>query len=151
MSNRILSYRGLMANATQQEILLSTRKGEMGYRITKFQVMPHALGDNNDQEHVVMIWKTDMSADLATTKTSRANFSDNRLLATGYVVNDISSNLHYSENVIFDQEIFNQDIFITLRDISGTQSCNYYLELEVIKLDESQAMVATLKDIRNNS
>jgi hypothetical protein len=52
---------------------------------------------------------------------------------------------------MFDHEIFNQDIFVTHNDNEGSLAINYYLELEVIKLDESQAMVATLKDIRNNS
>jgi hypothetical protein len=142
----------MMANATQNTILLTTNKGEKGYRINKFQIMPNALGDNNDQEHVVMIWKTDMTDELGTNKTSRADFSDNRLLAVGYVVNDISTSLHYSENVIFDNEIFNQDIFITLRDVAGgAQACNYYLELEMIPLNEMEATVATLKDIRNNA
>jgi len=148
--SRIVSFRGLMQNATQDRIALHTIDGSTGYRIVKFQIMPHALGDNNDQEHVVMIWKTDHSADLATTKTSRADFSDNTLLATGYVVNDISTSLHYSEDIIFDNEIFNQDIYITLRDIAGgAQSCNYYIELEQIKLDLNENTVATLKDIRN--
>ena len=139
-----------MQNATQDIVALHTIDGSTGYRIVKFQIMPHALGDNNDQEHVVMIWKTDHSADLATTKTSRADFSDNTLLATGYVVNDISTSLHYSLNVVFDNEIFNQDIYITLRDIAGgAQPCNYYIELEQISLDLNENTVATLKDIRN--
>jgi len=148
--SRIVSFRGLMQNATQDIVALHTIDGSTGYRIVKFQIMPHALGDNNDQEHVVMIWKTDHSADLATTKTSRADFSDNTLLATGYVVNDISTSLHYSLNVVFDNEIFNQDIYITLRDIAGgAQPCNYYIELEQISLDLNENTVATLKDIRN--
>ena len=45
---------------------------------------------------------------------------------------------------------FNQDIYVTNKDANGSKPVNYYLELEVIKLSEDQAMVATLKDIRNN-
>jgi len=37
MSNRILSYRGLLAEAGQDTILLTTKKGEVGYKIIKFQ------------------------------------------------------------------------------------------------------------------
>jgi hypothetical protein len=43
---------------------------------------------------------------------------------------------------------FNQDIFITLGSQSGA-SCNYYIELEQVKLDLNENTVATLKDIRN--
>jgi len=44
MSNRILCYRGLLACGGQETILLSTKKGEVGYRITKFQLMPQKPG-----------------------------------------------------------------------------------------------------------
>ena len=45
---------------------------------------------------------------------------------------------------------FNQDIFVTC-DTGSTsgESCNYYIELEQIKLDLNENTVATLKDIRN--
>jgi len=50
--------------------------------------------------------------------------------------------------MIFDQEIFNQDIYIGTKDTQGN-AMNYYIELEQVKLDLSQSTVATLKDIRN--
>jgi len=50
--------------------------------------------------------------------------------------------------VIFDREIFNQDIYITQSEQSGSQSLNYYLELEVIPLDDAGAEYTTLKDMR---
>ena len=49
---------------------------------------------------------------------------------------------------IFDNTIVNQDIYITHSDIVGTTPCNYYLELEQVKLDLNENTVATLKDIR---
>jgi len=53
--------------------------------------------------------------------------------------------------VIFDNEVFNQDIYITYTDNGGgsNEDINYYIELEQIKLDLSENTVATLKDIRN--
>jgi len=51
--------------------------------------------------------------------------------------------------IIFDREIFNQDIYITYRDNSNETKANYYLELEQVKLDLNENTVATLKDIRN--
>ena len=147
----IKSFKGLMANGTQDTINLHTSTGSTGYRIKKFQIMPHAPGDNNDQEHIVTIWKVARTAtELGDTTTTRPNFSNNELLGVAFAVNDISSALNYSDGVIFDNEIFNQDIYVVLRDIGGaTQSCNYYIELEQVKLALDENTVATLKDIRN--
>jgi hypothetical protein len=57
-----------------------------------------------------------------------------------------------TDSVIFDNEIFNQDIYITQSDVEGAtaSSCNYYIELEQMDLALDEATVATLKDIRNN-
>jgi len=44
MSNRILSYRGLLADGGEDTILLSTKKGEVGYRIIKFEMFPYKPG-----------------------------------------------------------------------------------------------------------
>ena len=52
---------------------------------------------------------------------------------------------------MFDKEIFNQDIYITHHNQhdTDTSACNYYIELEQVKLDLSENTVATTKDIRN--
>ena len=149
MSNRILSYMGRLADDEIETILLSTKKGEIGYRIIKLQIMsgrPFA----ESAEHVVKLFKDE---DVANAKLDGlVDFSDNRLLGVAIINNHSSGYQDPSIPVIiFDQTIFNQDIYITHVDLQASEECNYYLELEVIKLDESHAMVATLKDIRNNS
>jgi len=145
MSNRILSYRGLLTDGAQDTILLSTKKGEIGYRIIKFQAMPNTPGIVN-QESVMKVYTKEQS-----TYDAVVDFSDTTLLGCVYLKQGESPTTPSTLQVIFDQKIFNQDIYITHKDASTAEDCNYYLELEVIKLDESQAMVATLKDIRNNS
>ena len=147
----INSFRGLMASGTQDTVVLHTNTGSTGYKIKKFQIMPHVPGDNNDQELIVMIWKVKQSTTaLGDTTTTRPDFSNNILLACAFAVNDTDNQLNYNETTVFDNEIFNQDIYITFRDIGGaTQSCNYYIELEQVKLDLTENTVATLKDIRN--
>jgi len=141
--SRILSYRGLLAHTAEDTILLSTKKGEVGYRITKFELFPQNF--DVDDEYYMQIWKVPAQ------QTAQVNFSDNRLLAAGCIgtVAGVSTGTNNAV-IIFDQEIFNQDVYVTMNARSGN-GCNYYIELEVVKLDESQAMVATLKDIRNNS
>jgi len=145
MSNRILSYRGKLADGAQETILLSTKKGEVGYRITKLQLIGSLPGAET-VEAVVKIYKDSQS-----TIDGSVNFSDNRLLAAGFYVSSQTEEWTSHNILVFDQEIFNQDIYITHFDASVGEAVNYYMEIEVIKLDESQAMVATLKDIRNNS
>jgi hypothetical protein len=149
MSNRILSYRGLLADGGQDTILLSTKKGEVGYRIHRFELMPNEPGEDQ-HESTVMIWK-----DFQSTINNTVDFSDNRLLAcsiwqSGNAPGGADA-LWVPHTSIFDQEIFNQDVYVTHSETDGSNPINYYIEIEVIKLDESQAMVATLKDIRNNS
>jgi len=145
MSNRILSYKGLLADGAQETILLSTRKGEVGYKINKFEIMGSTPGAT-DYEAVVKIYSIEQ-----TVVDAVINFSEQTLLAAAtYQGNSSSFNYPTTQFAIFDTIIFNQDIFITHQDLQNHEM-NYYLELEVIKLDESQAMVATLKDIRNTS
>jgi len=149
MSNRILSYKGLMADGAIETILLSTQKGEVGYRIHKFQLMSSNFGHSSyEAESTIKIYKEEQS-----TAGSSVDFSDNRLIAAAQIgISGDPAVYGAAKVVVFDQEIFNQDIYITHKNQhSDNAAVNYYLELEVIKLDESQAMVATLKDIRNNS
>jgi len=142
--SRILSFRGLIADGGQERISLSTNQGRIGYRITKFQLMANTPGVSN-YEHIVKIYKTEQ-----TTVDAIINFSENTLLASGYL--EGSDDNAYSDGIIvlFDNEIFNQDIFITHSEVKLTNSVNYYIELEQIDLALDEATVATLKDIRNN-
>lgn len=146
MSNRILSYRGLLTDGAQDTILLTTKKGEIGYRIVKFETIGETPGASN-QESVTKIWKEEQ-----TTVDGVIDFSDNRLLAAAVTTTSVDQeDFPLNNAIIFDQEIVNQDIYVTHFDVKTGESANYYIELEVIKLSEDQAMVATLKDIRNNS
>ena len=110
----IKTFRGLIANAAQDTIVLHTNDGSTGYRIVKFQIMPHVPGDSNDQELICMIWKIEQSTTaLGDTTTTRPDFNNNTLLACAFTVNDTDNQLNYNEVTFFDNEIFNQDIYIT--------------------------------------
>jgi len=142
--SRVVSFRGLMADGQIDKLSLATNNGLTGYRITKFQMIPEKPG-GSDHKFVIQIFKTD-----PVTASSTVNFSDNRLLGAGEVEDNPAS--HYpasSAGIVFDNEKFNQDIYITCKDISDGESCNYYIELEQMKLALDEQTVATLKDIRN--
>ncbi len=144
----IKSFRGLIADGSIDIIKLSTNTGSTGYKITKFQLMPNKPGQEV-QESVVSIYKIPQ-----TTASATVDFSDNTLLASGFVSNDTALKYYQMTDVIiFDKEIFNQDIYVTHDDANSAtgKSVNYYIELEQIKLDLSENTVATLKDIRNIS
>ena len=131
-----------MANDTQDTIHLHTNDGSVGYRITKFEVM--GADGNTNLEQVLKIYKIYQS-----TISTDIDFSDNTLLAAA-VFNDESGPHYLPGSVItFDNEIFNQDIYVTNKGHDNTGTMNYYIELEQIKLDLNENTVATLKDIRN--
>jgi len=145
----IKTFRGLIADGVQDTISLHTNDGSIGYRIVKFQIFPNLPG-TVDLESVVAIWKVKQSSVSATTAT--VDFSDQTLLGVAYLKEGAPlSQANTSLLAIFDQEIFNQDIYVTHIDTNHIYSCNYYIELEQIKLDLNENTVATLKDIRNLS
>ena len=140
----IITFRGLLADNTQDTIPLHTNDGSTGYRIVKFEVMP-----NNpfaqDYESFVQIFKTSQTA-----ISGVADFSNQRLLATAMWSSRGSAESYPEDkHVIFDRETFNQDIYVTYQDTKANDGMNYYIELEQIKLNTNESTVATLKDIRN--
>tara|TARA_Y100000401_G_scaffold113862_1_gene115126 strand:+ start:431 stop:883 length:453 start_codon:yes stop_codon:yes gene_type:complete len=144
----IKSFRGKLADGGIERVFLHTNTGSTGYRIKKFQIMPvNPAGDVF--EATVKIYKIPQ-----TTTSNTIDFEDQTLLAAGYLEthDDPSSAFsNYTDAVVFDNEIFNQDIYITFKDGGGAANSgiNYYFELEQIKLDLTENTVATLKDIRN--
>jgi hypothetical protein len=140
----IKSFRGLLGDLDKQTIRLATNNGSIGYRIKKFQLIGRTPGSMTI-EAVVKIYKTPQTG----TPDGTVDFSDNTLLAAGYYIDNSNSVYPGFETIVFDNEIFNQDLYVTAFDASTGEFINYYIELEQVKLDLSENTVATLKDIRN--
>ena len=151
----IKTFRGLMASGAEQQINLHTNDGKTGYRVVKFQIIPNApFAANTDSEHIVKIYKTKQ-----TSVDGVIDFSDQTLLGVAIAAVAEERDSYpgvqpYSseEMIIFDNEIFNQDIYVTVIDVDAADSaqpCNYYIELEQVKLDLNESTVATLQSIRN--
>jgi len=138
----IKTFRGLLADGAQQRLNLHTNDGKTGYRIVKFQVIPNNAA-GQDPEASVQIWSK------PTTPTALIDFSDQTLLAAIYYSGGSTTTKPQDNIIIFDREIFNQDIFVTLVDDSDNESMNYYIELEQISLDLNESTVATLQSLRN--
>ena len=143
----IKTFRGLIADGAQDTIVLHTNDGSTGYRIVKFQIFAEHPGTSN-YENVVKIYKVSQAS-----INDDVDFSDNTLLAVAYLESRSLSDVGHSQNqmVIFDNEIFNQDIYVTHKDADTGAKCNYYMELEQVKLDINANTVATLKDMRNKA
>jgi len=142
----IKTFRGLMIDGAQDTIVLHTNDGSTGYRVVKFQIIPTTPGAV-DIEYVAKIFKVSQ-----TSVNGTVDFSDNTLLGAAFISDANSIAYTGYETIIFDSEIFNQDIYVTVSQVSGSGvACNYYIELEQVPLDLNENTVATLKDIRNTA
>jgi len=138
----IKTFRGLIVDGQQDTIVLHTNDGSTGYRIVKFECIPNQPGVQST-EAVLKVYKVSQ-----TTVTATVDFSDNTLLGVAFFRSNASAAFATDVVVLFDNEVFNQDIYVTSQDLENNDM-NYYLELEQIKLDINESTVATLKDIRN--
>jgi len=137
----IKSFRGKLADGGQDTIRLSTNKGQIGYKIKKFQVIGPDSHENIEATIKIYKYKQD-------TFNDDINLNDPTLLAViVYIFPQHSSNTA-ADTIIFDNAIFNQDIFITQSGHGYQTALNYYIELEQVKLNVDEAAVATLKDMR---
>ena len=140
----IKSFRGKMSNNTIDTVVLHTNTGSTGYRVVKFDIFP-VDPFKDDYESIVQIFKIPQTA-----TSDEVDFSDNTLLAAAMHSSRGGAESYPEDKfVLFDNEIFNQDIYVTYNDQKTNSGCNYYIELETIKLDLNENTVATLKDIRN--
>ncbi|HHZ94463.1 MAG TPA: hypothetical protein EYN67_02645 [Flavobacteriales bacterium] len=138
----IKTFRGILADGTEDRIRLSTIKGKVGYRIVKFQIIS-SVPLTASGEQMAKIFLTSQSS-----ITNTVDFSESDLLGVAlFIHNDNYSNTQ--THIIFDTEVFNQDIYISYASDAGSNPCNYYIELEVISLTDMGAEYTTLKDIRS--
>jgi hypothetical protein len=141
----IKTFRGMLQDGDQNRIRLSTKKGKIGYQIINFQIIGREPGEQH-MEHTVKIYKIKQ-----TTIDNTVDFSDGNLLGVAYIQDDqVTAYPGSIGPIIFEREIFNQDIYITHVDTGGSEPCNYYLELETMSLTDNAATVSTLRDIRLN-
>jgi len=133
-----------MTNDDIETIPLETNNGLTGYRIVKYDIFP-VDPFKDDYESIVQVFKTPQTA-----ASDEVDFSNNRLIAAAMHSSRGSAESYPEDKfVLFDHEVFNQDIFVTYKDQKTNSGCNYYIELEQMKLDLNEQTVATLKDIRN--
>jgi hypothetical protein len=141
----IKTFRGLLQDLQVDRIRLSTKKGKVGYRIINFQIIQEKPGQQ-DTKTTVTVSKVDF------TPQNKIDLTDGNVLAIGYFAAHSDTRYYPMQNpIIFDQEIFNHDIFIGSNDFETTgRAMNYYLVLETMTLSDNATAVSTLRDIRLN-
>jgi hypothetical protein len=140
----IKSFRGKIADSTSDTIHLHTSDGSMGYRVVKFDIIPGAP-ITSDIEAVMKIESVQPTA-----FSNTIDFSNQELLGVAVWWGGAAGVSNPQDWIqIFDNKIFNQDIYVSGVYSGGSFQCNYYIELEQVKLDLNENTVATLKDIRN--
>ena len=145
----IKTFRGLIKSGEVDTIPLHTNNVAMGYRIIKFEVISEFPG-KQDTESTVTISKVPYT-EPAYADWKGIDLSDQTILGVAFFGSpQIASAYPIQQVLLFDNEIFNQDIYIGTLDSQGN-AMNYYIELEQVKLDLNENTVATLKDIRNLS
>ena len=128
----IKTFRGQLTDTSpgnQNRIRLSTIKGKVGYRIVKFQLMTEKPG-TTDYEQIVKIFKTSQSSIV-----EAINFTDSDLLAAGFTEGAAATNfIGNPMTIIYDHVLFVRNIHVTHVDTKGALNCNYYIELEEVKV-----------------
>jgi len=143
----IKSYKGLIADGGVETIALHTNDGKTGYKIVKLTIMPNDPGGVST-EHILQISRLE-DASYVQSPTTVVDFGDSSLIGAAIVNNNTNSSAYpASTSVIFDNEIFNQDIYLVHKTENTTAKLNWYMELEQIKLSKDQALVAIIKDLR---
>jgi len=135
------TFRGKIAGNGTEIIALHTSNGAQGYKIKKLEVMPAAF--TGDQVGIFTV------NSIPFTPVATVDFSNQTLLAVGLVRTGNLLSETYTQDIVFDNITFNQDIHLGFKNLDAAIDMNYHIELELVSLDLNENTVATLKDIRN--
>ena len=144
----IKSFRGILTDGAQERIRLKTLDGKTGYKIKKFELFPQKPGQES-VESTVLVWTVEQSA--PSTTAVDVDFSNQELIGAACFHDSSSESNLNPLYVVFDNVIFNQDIYITHTDTNSSIPINYYLEVEQIHLDDAEATAVILKNFRNTN
>jgi len=124
------SFRGLLADGGQDKIRIEGATGAIAWRITKFQIISTAPGQGAD-ESILQIWREEQSSVSTTAVT--LDFTESELLGVGYWAAP-AAGYHLDSIVVFDNALFVRNIYVTHTNVASAVACNYYIELEEVKL-----------------
>ena len=137
---KIKSFRGILGDNEQQRIHLAGGDSDTGYKIHKLQGITKEPFQT-DGEHVIKVYKVKQSS-----VTDTVDLSDETLLGVVTFNDAATSSSNYTpQTIIVDNEVVNQDIYITHIDARSTQVGNFYLELEEVKMTNGEQAVVNFR------
>jgi len=125
-TGKMHSFRGLLADGSQERIRIQGATGEIAWRIAKFNILSNDPSANI--EHLVQIWREEQDSIVGT-----IDISDDEWLATVWESGGGYSRPENFHPMIGDA-LFVRNIWVTHNESVGTASCNYYIELEEVKV-----------------
>jgi hypothetical protein len=129
-TGKVHSFRGLLPDGEQQKIRIEGSVGAIAWRITKFEVMTETPLTSSG-EAMIKIYREKQDS-----LTNTVSFVDDELLGVAlYIQNDNYQNTQ--TNVIFDNALFVRNIYVYNVSDAGSASCNYYIELEEVKVGKA--------------
>lgn len=142
--SKIISFRGQVAIGIEEKLKLSTLDGKTGYKIIKFQIIPFRPGVTS-VELISKIYNKSQTGN----ETSTVDFTEGDLLAANYYQDNNADAYPSASDVIFDNSVTNQDIFVyVMCALGSTQPANYYIELEAFPINDVEATQLTLQSVR---
>ena len=136
----IKSFKGRLPNLGQDQIHLAGGDTNTGYRIHKFEI----IGQSPffaESEAVMKIYTVKQSS-----VDSNVDFRDETLLGVSIATNNTANPVDSAyKAVIFDQDVVNQDLYVTYKTNQGSEKCNYYIELEEVKMKDPETAVVNYK------
>ena len=123
-------------NVTNQDrIYLSGGDAKTCYRIHDLKLI--ATSESADISPVVKIYQDQQSA-----VNETIDFEEEGLIAAAIYRQDSGNNYPPQQTIVFDNVVFNQDIFITYKDNeTSAASVNYLIILEEIKANDAELAV----------
>jgi len=141
--HKVHSFRGLLGDSGQDEINLVRQNVNIAYRIVKFQTVNAAPG-TQDVESVTQIFREQQSSVVAT-----IDFTNTDLLGISVYRAGSSLGEPNTKDIIFDNILFSRNIFVTYGNVgAGTDSINYYIEIEEVPVTASTLMQIKLGTAR---
>jgi len=140
--HKVHSFRGLLGDGGQDEISLERQNLNLAYRIVKFEGVAQKPAEA-DQESVIKIFKEEQ-----TSIDAQIDFSNPDLLGIVSFVEISSAVSSGPTNIIFDNELFSRNIYVSHKDGNTGERANYYIELEEVPVSPSTLMQIKLGTAR---
>ena len=128
-TGKVHSLRGLLINGGQDKIGIQGSVGAIAWRITKFEILPKDPFNAGTAKYVMKVYRESQSA-----IDDSVNFTDSELLGAATYMETTDLDQAGYGTVIFDNALFSRNIYVTHSETVSSASCNYYIELEEVKV-----------------